>query len=704
LSPQFGADTGRLLRRPVGAATRPETTRLIVMVALVVGLAVLGVAGAVFEILRNSRTEAIQSAEQSTRGMALALTGAVSRTVQSIDILLQSAAGRAAEWDLSHPYTERDQEVRRLLRFMPHIRQMAVIAADGTVLADSGDRSMTVRMDIKALFAEASAAPIPMVIGQIRSGRFLGAETPHAVHQYLPFMRLSKLAGSTGPVLLVAAVNPLYFKDIFASVEMPSTARLRLWRFDGTLLVGDNGDQDFDAGHHAGDPLFAKQLKEAEFGTFVDDSDAMDGSLITSYRTTLNWPLVLSVGLSRADVLANWKAAALPLLWPAGALTLALLAAATVLTRSLVSRARAEAMLLLSERVLETMPNGVAISDATLPDYPLVYVNPAFERTTGYTSEQALGRNPRFLHGDDREQAGLDEIRQALANGRSATVTLRNYRSDSSYYWNELTLSAVRSASGRLTHFVAIQRDITDQEIHRVQLAEAYGRIERYSAELERFSFILAHHLQEPARHIAVYAQLVARALADHGDQEIQSNLQFLTKAGGRLKELLRDVQLYLAMDRLVMTGGACQAEAVLDKEWEARTRDVAGVDLISGRLPKVQVPQRRLADLFGILIDNALVFRHPDRPLRVKVEAEKQDGGFWLFRFTDNGLGIPPEFLEKVFGVFERLHGRDHFPGNGVGLAIARKLVETLGGSIAAQSDGRSGTTIVMTLPEATE
>jgi len=704
LSPRLGEDPGRLLRRPVGGATRPQTTRLIVMVALVVGLAVLGLAGAMFEILRNSRAEAFQSAEQSTRGMALALNGAVSRTVQSVDILLQSADGRVHEWDLSRPFTERDQEIRHLLRFMPHIRQLAVIAADGTVLADSGDRSMTVRLDMASLFAEAQAAPIPMVVGQLRSGRFLGAETPHSTHTYLPFMRLSNLGRNSRPVLLVAAVNPLYFKDVFASVEMPSSARLRLWRFDGTLLVGASGDQKYSAGDHAGAPLFAHHLKKSEFGTFVDDSAGRDAAFITSYRTTLNWPLVVSVGVPREAVLAEWRHAALPLLWPAAALTLALLAAAAVLTRSLVSRMRAEAMLLLSERVLETMPNGVAISDATQPDYPLVYVNPAFERTTGYTSDQVLGRNPRFLHADDREQQGLAEIRQALAEGRSAMVVLRNYRADSTPYWNELTISAVRSAAGRLTHFVAIQRDITDQETQRAQLAEAYGRIERYSAELERFSFILAHHLQEPARHISVYAQLVARALSDKDDPEILSNLNFLSKAGGRLKELLRDVQLYLAMDRLAMTGGSCQSEAVLDKEWEARTRDLDAADLTSGSLPKLQVPQRRLADLFGILIDNAIVFRHPERPLRVKVEAERLDDGFWRFRFTDNGLGIPPEFLDKVFGVFERLHGRDHFPGNGVGLAIARKLVETLGGSIHALSDGVNGTTIVMTLPEATE
>ncbi|MBI2239845.1 MAG: PAS domain-containing protein [Magnetospirillum gryphiswaldense] len=701
MSPRFAEDPGRLLRRPVGAATRPQTTRLIVMVAVVVGLAVLGVAGAVFEILRNSRAEAIESAEQSTRSTALALTGAVSRTVQSIDVLLQSAAGRVAEWDLSHPFTERDQEIRRLLRFMPHIRQMAVIAADGTILADSGDRSMTARLDKKALFAEARAAPIPMVVGSLRFGRFLGAAAPNSSHQYLPFMRLADLGGQAGPVLLIAAVNPLYFKDVFSSVELPSSARLRLWRYDGTLLVGELGDGE---GEHADDPLFTTQLKVSEYGTFIDSSRPRDGAMITSYRTTLNWPLVVSVGMSRDEVLADWTDGALPLLWPAGALTLALLAAAAVLTRSLISRARAEAMLLLSERVLETMSNGVAISDATAPDLPLVYVNPAFERTTGYTSDQVLGRNPRFLHGDDRDQSALGDVRAALADGRSVEAVLRNYRADGTPYWNELTISAVRSLSGRLTHFVAIQRDITDQEKHRAQLAEAYGRIERYSAELERFSFILAHHLQEPARHISVYAQLVARALEGNGDDEIRNNLTYLSKAGARLKELLRDVQLYLAMDRLVMTGGVCQAEAVLDKEWEARSRDKGDVDLISGALPKLQVSSRRLADLFGILIDNSLVFRHPDRPLRVKVEAEKVENGFWRFSFTDNGLGIPPEFLDKVFGVFERLHGRDHFPGNGVGLAIARKLVETLGGTIHAESDGVSGTTIVLTLPEATE
>jgi signal transduction histidine kinase len=115
-------------------------------------------------------------------------------------------------------------------------------------------------------------------------------------------------------------------------------------------------------------------------------------------------------------------------------------------------------------------------------------------------------------------------------------------------------------------------------------------------------------------------------------------------------------------------------------------------------------VPPRRLADLFAILIDNAILFRHPARPLRVSITAEPPSNGFHRFRFADNGMGIPPEFLDKVFGVFERLNGREQYPGNGVGLAIARKLVETLGGTIQAQSDGTSGTTIIFTLPEATE
>lgn len=693
----MGLSAGGLRRRPVRAATRPHTTRLVALVATVVGLALLALAVAVTQSLRNSRAQALDAAEHSARGLVLAVTGAVARTVQSVDVLLQSAAAQLDEAGWQQPSAVLDDQLRQMLRFTPHIRQLAVVAADGRVLADSGDRKTTARLDVAALFAEAQAAPRPLVVVASRPGRLLGDTA--GPHRHLPILYPHHRRDGGGGVLLVAALNPLYFNEMFESLELPASARVGLWRYDGTLLTGLGDDEDYRVQAHAGDPLFAERLPQGEFGVFTDANQR-----ITAFRTALNWPLVVSVGLSREEVLAQWRDGAWPLLWPLAALGLALLAAVAVLARTLAQRASAEAMLVLSERVLDTVSNGVAISDATDPDLPLVYVNPAFEAMTGYAAEQVLGRNPRFLHGDDRDQPGLEQVRQALASGGAVEVELRNYRADGTPYWNELTISAVHAVSGRLTHFVAIQRDVTERRNSRAQLAKAYERIERYSAELERFSVILAHHLQEPARHIAVYSQLVARALADSADPETRTNLDYLSRAAMRLKGLLRDVQLYLAVDRLVMVGGSASAEAVLDREWEARTRDLPDADLRSGALPRLQVPARRLADLFGILIDNAVTFRRPDQPLRLTVEAAEQGDGFWRLRFTDNGLGVPPEFLDRIFGVFERLHGREHFPGNGVGLAIARKLVETLGGRIHAQSDGVTGTTIVLTLPAATE
>lgn len=691
------------LRPQVGAATKLQSGRLIALVAVFGILAFFGLTAVVLGAIRTSRSMALEEAELSAANLTLAVSGTVARTVQSVDVLLQSLASQYDEAGWDQPPVLVDEQLRSLLRFMPHVRQLAIVAQDGTVLGDSGGAPRANRLDLLQLKAEATAAPGGLVVGTSRPGRYLGAGDDPTPHRYLPMFRLHHPRRGGAAMFLVAAVNPLYFQDIFASLDLPPSARPRLWRYDGTLLVGGEDERAYAPAAHAAEPLFSHWLKQGEFGIYNEVSDDAIPRL-TGYRSSLNLPLVVSVGLARDDVLARWRDGVWPLLWPVVALAVGLVVVTVLLTRTLILRARAETTLILSERVLETVSNGVAISDATLPDLPLVYVNPAFERISGYTAAAVLGRNPRFLHGDDRKQAGLDDVRAALAEGRSVDVVVRNYRADGTLYWNEMTISAVRAVSGRLTHFVAIQRDITEQERQRVQLAEAYARIERYSAELERFSFILAHHLQEPARHISLYSQLISRALDGDGDPELRQNLDYLGRAGGRLKGLLRDVQLYLAIDRLVMTGGSCQAEAVLDKEWEARARALSDADLVVTSLPRVQVPSRRLADLFAILIDNAICFRHPERPLRVVVEAQRQEDGLWRFSFADNGIGIPPEFLERVFGVFERLQGRELYPGNGVGLAIARKLVETLGGSIHAQSDGVSGTAIVFTLPAAME
>lgn len=114
-------------------------------------------------------------------------------------------------------------------------------------------------------------------------------------------------------------------------------------------------------------------------------------------------------------------------------------------------------------RIFDSVNNGISISDASLPDQPLTYVNPAFERMTGYPASEVCGRNCRFLQGTDRNQPALDEIRQFLREGKDAHVVLRNYRKDGTLFWNELYLSTIHDHDGRITHFVGIQNDVTLQ-------------------------------------------------------------------------------------------------------------------------------------------------------------------------------------------------------------------------------------------------
>ena len=174
-------------------------------------------------------------------------------------------------------------------------------------------------------------------------------------------------------------------------------------------------------------------------------------------------------------------------------------------------RRRTEQELRLLYRAVAASSNGITISDSNLPDDPLIYVNRSFELMTGYSSEEVLGRNCRFLQGTDRNQSGLLEIRAALREGRDCQVLLRNYRKDGTLFWNEVRLSPVHDERGRLVNFVGVQNDVTErkraeEEIRRAhaeldervrqrtaRLAEANARLKREIAERRELEEQLTH-------------------------------------------------------------------------------------------------------------------------------------------------------------------------------------------------------------------
>src|SRR5215216_7135680 len=133
-----------------------------------------------------------------------------------------------------------------------------------------------------------------------------------------------------------------------------------------------------------------------------------------------------------------------------------------------LERRSSEELRRLLDRAVAASSNGILITDPNLPDNPIVYVNPAFEEISGYTADEVMGRNCRFLQGEDRDQPALEELREAIRDGRGCRVVLRNYRKDGTPFWNELYVSPVHDEEGRLTNFVGVQNDIT----HRRRIEE----------------------------------------------------------------------------------------------------------------------------------------------------------------------------------------------------------------------------------------
>ncbi|MFC4031191.1 ATP-binding protein [Streptomyces polygonati] len=235
----------------------------------------------------------------------------------------------------------------------------------------------------------------------------------------------------------------------------------------------------------------------------------------------------------------------------------------------------------------------------------------------------------------------------------------------------------------------------------RGQLDEQATDLRRSNAELEQFAYVASHDLQEPLRKVASFCQLLQRRYGDQLDDRAGQYIEYAVDGANRMQTLINDLLAFSRVGRLHSDTSTVDLEQLFARTVDALSLTVeeAGAEVTHDPLPVVTGDGTQLGMLLQNLVSNAIKFRSPERPARVHVSVERQDA-LWSFAVADNGIGIAPEFAEKVFVIFQRLHTRDAYPGNGIGLALCKKIVEFHGGSITIDPDHSPGTRFTFTLP----
>jgi len=370
----------------------------------------------------------------------------------------------------------------------------------------------------------------------------------------------------------------------------------------------------------------------------------------------------------------------------------------TAAIRDISARKAAESHLARMEGryrgLLEAAPDAMVVVN---PDGEIVLLNVQAEKQFGYRRDELVGQQVKNIIPEGFAERliadALRSVEDALAQHIGTGIELTGRRKDGKKFPIEIMLSPLESLDGILV--TAAIRDITERKTAEAHLLQKIEELNVSNEELGKFAYIASHDLQEPLRMVASYTQLLSRRYKGKLDAEADEFIAFAVDGANRMQRLIQDL---LAYSRVGTKG-----KELLDTSSEVALQQAlrnlrsaieeSGALVTHDPLPTVLADEMQLTQMFQNLVGNAIKYQNTGVP-SVRVSAARDGGGKWVFSVKDNGLGIDPQYFERIFGMFQRLHKREEFAGTGIGLAICKKIAERHGGSISVESQVGQGST----------
>jgi PAS domain S-box-containing protein len=327
-----------------------------------------------------------------------------------------------------------------------------------------------------------------------------------------------------------------------------------------------------------------------------------------------------------------------------------------------------------------------------------IYVNQAMGRMLGYSELEMFGRALFDFMDEEGKQSANDRI-DRRKQGIAERHELRLKSKDGKDVWTYMSTSPVLDEKGNLLSSCALVYNITDRKEIERQMLQLTEDLKRSNQELEQFAYVASHDLQEPLRSVTSYTQLLAQRYQGNLDAKADKYINYIVDGASRMQQLINDLLAYSRLGKRVQEFEAADCNAAVQQSLCNLQIAIAEKNAVITyeSLPTVMADEFQLVQLFQNLIGNAIKFCQ-DVPI-IHIAASRNESE-WLFSVRDNGIGIDPEYADRIFLIFERLHSRREYSGTGIGLAICQRIVERHGGRIWVESQSGEGATFYFTIP----